>query len=140
MAAVSEGVAPQGDDTKGLKHGALRIGDVVIMALASSGPTQSIAVGMFGLMLAVAYHTFLPILICFIPMIGIAIGYQRLNAWQPSATNRKRGLPAARLSWQQWTRAARSSKRNSPRGRINLRLCARAAIRLLRPHPSARPG
>jgi amino acid transporter len=85
MAAVNKGVAPQGDDTKGLKRGALRIGDVVIMALASSGPTQSIAVGMFGLMLAVAYHTFLPILICFVPMIGIAIGYQRLNAWQPSA-------------------------------------------------------
>jgi len=85
MATVN-GRSPQaGDDTKGLKRGALRIGDVVIMALASSGPTQSIAVGMFGLMLAVAYHTFLPILICFIPMIGIAIGYQRLNAWQPSA-------------------------------------------------------
>ena len=30
-------------------------------------------------------YTFMPILICFIPMIGIAIGYQRLNAWQPSA-------------------------------------------------------
>ena len=55
------------------------------MALASSGPTQSIAVGIVGLMAAVYYHTFLPILICFIPMIGIAIGYQRLNAWQPSA-------------------------------------------------------
>ena len=69
----------------GLKAGALRIGDVVIMALASSGPTQSIAVGMFGLIAAVYYHTFMAILICFIPMMGIAIGYQRLNAWQPSA-------------------------------------------------------
>ena len=69
----------------GLKANALRMGDVVIMALASSGPTQSIAVGIVGLMLAVYYHTFMAILICFIPMIGIAIGYQRLNAWQPSA-------------------------------------------------------
>jgi amino acid transporter len=85
MAAVNTGAPQAGDETKGLKHGALRIGDVVIMALASSGPTQSIAVGMVGLMAAVMYHTFLPILICFIPMIGIAIGYQRLNAWQPSA-------------------------------------------------------
>jgi amino acid transporter len=85
MAAVSTGSPQAGDDTKGLKRGALRIGDVVIMALASSGPTQSIAVGIVGLMAAVMYHTFLPILICFIPMIGIAIGYQRLNAWQPSA-------------------------------------------------------
>jgi amino acid transporter len=77
-------VAP-GAGGGGLKAGALRIGDVVIMALASSGPTQSIAVGIVGLMLAVYYHTFMAILICFIPMIGIAIGYQRLNAWQPSA-------------------------------------------------------
>jgi amino acid transporter len=78
--------APEGaESAKGLKKGALNIGDVVIMALASSGPTQSIAVGIVGLMVAVMYHTFLPILICFIPMIGIAIGYQRLNAWQPSA-------------------------------------------------------
>lgn len=68
-----------------LKANALRVGDVVIMALASSGPTQSIAVGIVGLMVAVMYHTFLPILICFIPMIGIALGYQRLNAWQQSA-------------------------------------------------------
>ena len=74
-----------GPGTGGLKAGALRIGDVVIMALASSGPTQSIAVGIVGLMIAVYYHTFMAILICFIPMIGIAIGYQRLNAWQPSA-------------------------------------------------------
>ena len=78
-------VAP-GHGGGGLKANALRIGDVVIMALASSGPTQSIAVwhrrpsGRRRY-----YHTLVPILICFIPMIGIAIGYQRLNAWQPSA-------------------------------------------------------
>jgi amino acid transporter len=75
----------QGRGGGGLKANALRMGDVVIMALASSGPTQSIAVGIVGLMVAVSYHTFLPILICFVPMIGIALGYQRLNAWQPSA-------------------------------------------------------
>ena len=85
MSAVSGGAPAPGQERKGLKAGALNIGDVVIMALASSGPTQSIAVGIVGLMVAVMYHTFLPILICFVPMIGIAIGYQRLNAWQPSA-------------------------------------------------------
>ena len=85
MSTVSTETPAGADDSKGLKKGALNIGDVVIMALASSGPTQSIAVGIVGLMVAVMYHTFLPILICFIPMIGIAIGYQRLNAWQPSA-------------------------------------------------------
>ncbi len=69
----------------GLRAGALRIGDVVVMAMASSGPTQSIAVTLAVLLATVGYASFLPILICFIPMLGIAIGYQRLNAWQPSA-------------------------------------------------------
>src|SRR5579864_1622751 len=69
----------------GLRAGALRIGDDVIMAMASSGPTQSIAVTLAVLLATVNYATFLPIAICFIPMLGIAIGYQRLNAWQPSA-------------------------------------------------------
>jgi amino acid transporter len=73
------------DRPGGLKAGALRIGDVVIMAMASSGPTQSIAVTLAVLLATVNYSTFLPIFVCFIPMLGIAIGYQRLNAWQPSA-------------------------------------------------------
>jgi len=69
----------------GLRSGALRAGDVVVMALASSGPTQSVAVSLAAIMATVAYAGFLPILICFVPMLGIALGYQRLHAWQPSA-------------------------------------------------------
>jgi amino acid transporter len=59
--------------------------DTVVLAMASSGPTQSIATSLAAIVLVVAFAGFLPIVICFIPMIGIAIGYQRLNAWQPSA-------------------------------------------------------
>ncbi len=70
---------------RGLKDAALRIGDVVIISMASSGPTQSIAVTLAALLATVGYATFLPIAICLIPMLGIAIGYQRLNAWQRSA-------------------------------------------------------
>jgi amino acid transporter len=70
---------------RGLRAGALRIGDIVIISMASSGPTQSIAVTLAVLLATVNYATFLPIFICFIPILGIAIGYQRLNAWQPSA-------------------------------------------------------
>jgi amino acid transporter len=58
---------------------------VIILALASSGPTQSIAVSLAFLVATVGYASFLPLLICFIPMLGIAWGYQRLNAWQPNA-------------------------------------------------------
>ena len=69
----------------GLKAGALKTRDVVIMALASSGPTQSIAVSLAAILATVGYAGFIPLVICFIPMLGIALGYQRLNAWQPSA-------------------------------------------------------
>ena len=74
-----------GPSRPGLQARALRAGDVVILALASAGPTQSIAVTLAALLAAVGYASFLPLLICFIPMLGIAVGYQRLNAWQPSA-------------------------------------------------------
>jgi amino acid transporter len=69
----------------GLRANALKARDVVVMSLASSGPTQSIAVTLAAMLATVGYASFLPVLICFIPMLGIAIGYQRLNAWQPSA-------------------------------------------------------
>ncbi len=69
----------------GLKANALKAGDVVVLALASSGPTQSVAVTLAALLATVGYASFLPLLICFVPMLGIALGYQRLNAWQPSA-------------------------------------------------------
>ena len=70
---------------RSLAAGALSGRDVVVMALASSGPTQSVAVSLAAILATVAYAGFLPILICFVPMLGIAIGYQRLNAWHTSA-------------------------------------------------------
>jgi amino acid transporter len=81
---MSETTVSDGTDNS-LRRGALRTGDVIVMALASSGPTQSIAVSLAAIVATVAYAGFLPLLICFIPMLGIALGYQRLNAWQPSA-------------------------------------------------------
>jgi amino acid transporter len=88
--SASSDAAPAGKQSPdhpvaGLKDAALRIGDVVVISMASSGPTQSIAVTLAVLLSTVAYASFLPILICLIPMLGIAVGYQRLNAWQRSA-------------------------------------------------------
>ncbi len=80
--ATSQSPDPAG---RGLLGGALHFRDTVVLSLASSGPTQSIAVSLAALLGTVAYASFLPLVICFIPMLGIAIGYQRLNAWQPSA-------------------------------------------------------
>ena len=87
---ASSSAAPAGEQSPDhaggtLKDAALRAGDIVVISMASSGPTQSIAVTLAVLLSTVAYASFLPIVICLIPMLGIAIGYQRLNAWQRSA-------------------------------------------------------
>ena len=55
------------------------------MGLSSSGPAQTLAVSLAGLVAASGYGGPVPILICLIPMLGIAIAYQRLNRWDQSA-------------------------------------------------------
>jgi amino acid transporter len=61
------------------------LGDAIIMGLSSSGPSQTLAVTLASLVAVSGYSGVVPILICFIPMIGIAIGYQRLNRWDQSS-------------------------------------------------------
>lgn len=55
------------------------------MGLSSSGPAQTLAVSLAGLVAVSGYSGVVPILICFVPMIGIAIAYQRLNRWDQSS-------------------------------------------------------
>lgn len=55
------------------------------MGLSSSGPSQTLAVSLAALVAVSGYGGVLPILICFVPMIGIAIAYQRLNRWDQSS-------------------------------------------------------
>jgi len=83
--SVQASTATSSPQAHGLRANALKIGDVVVLSMASSGPTQSVAVTLAALLATVGYASFLPLLICLVPMLGIAIGYQRLNAWQPSA-------------------------------------------------------
>ena len=47
-----------GQADRGLRSGALKVGDVIILALASSGPTQSIAVALAAMVATVAYASF----------------------------------------------------------------------------------
>jgi amino acid transporter len=61
------------------------LGDALIIGLSSSGPSQTIAVSLAGLVAVSGYGGVVPILICFVPMIGIAIAYQRLNRWDQNA-------------------------------------------------------
>jgi amino acid transporter len=74
-----------GGNPHGLKQNALAMRDAVVMALASSGPTQSVAVSIAAIVAASGYAGIVPVFVCLIPMLGIAIGYHRLNAWQPDA-------------------------------------------------------
>ncbi len=55
------------------------------MGLSSSGPSQTLAVSLAALVAVSGYASVVPILICFVPMIGIAIAYQRLNRWDQSS-------------------------------------------------------
>jgi amino acid transporter len=59
--------------------------DAVVLGLSGSGPAQTLAVSLAGLVAACHHGGALPVLLCFVPMLGIALGYQRLNRWDPNA-------------------------------------------------------
>ena len=68
-----------------LQANALSLADAIILGLASSAPAQTMAVALPALITAADYTGLLPIACAFIPMFGIALGYQRLNRWDQSA-------------------------------------------------------
>ncbi len=61
------------------------LGDAIILGLSGSGPAQTLAVSLASMVAACRYGGVVPLLICFVAMLGIAIAYQRLNRWQPQA-------------------------------------------------------
>ncbi len=61
------------------------LGDAIMLGLSSSGPAQTLAVSLASLVAACHYGGAVALLVCFVPMLGIAIGYQRLNRWDPNA-------------------------------------------------------
>ncbi len=69
----------------GARAGGVGLGDAIVLGLSSSGPAQTLAVSLAGLVAVCGYGGVVPVLLCFVPMLGIAIGYQRLNRWDPSA-------------------------------------------------------
>ncbi len=66
------------------KHG-VGVGDAIVLGLSSSGPAQTLAVSLASLVAACGYGGPVAVLVCFVPMLGIALGYQRLNRWDPSS-------------------------------------------------------
>jgi amino acid transporter len=68
-----------------LKANALSLVDAIVLGLASSAPAQTMAVALPALVMAINYAGLLPIMCAFLPMLGIALGYQRLNRWDQSS-------------------------------------------------------
>ncbi len=68
-----------------LKANVLSLSDAIILGLASSAPAQTMAVALPALVVASNYAGLLPIACAFVPMLGIALGYQRLNRWDQSS-------------------------------------------------------
>jgi amino acid transporter len=83
MADVS--CKPGDASTSHLKANALSLTDAIVLGLASSAPAQTMAVALPALVVATGYAGLLPIVCAFVPMLGIALAYQRLNRWDQSA-------------------------------------------------------
>jgi amino acid transporter len=66
----------------GLRANAIDLKDAVIVGMASSGPTASIALTLAAIVGATHYGGPVAVLICALPMFGIALAYRRLNRWQ----------------------------------------------------------
>jgi len=74
-----------GAAASGAAPGHFGLGDAIVLGLSSSGPAQTLAVSLASLVAVCHYGGVVPLLVCFVPMVGIAIGYQRLNRWDQSA-------------------------------------------------------
>jgi len=66
----------------GLRQNAIGLADAIIVGMASSGPTASLAVSLAAIVGAASFAGPLTILVCFLPMLGIALAYRRLNRWR----------------------------------------------------------
>ena len=80
--APVEVVANDGQAHAGyLRTNALSFVGNVVVALGSVAPTASIALTLAAIVAVTSFASPLAILVCAIPMIGIAVAYRRLNMW-----------------------------------------------------------
>jgi amino acid transporter len=74
--------APVADaSTHRLKPDVVTLGQSVVIGVATSAPGQSTAVALAGMVAVAAYATGPAILLSMLPMLAIAVCYQRLNLW-----------------------------------------------------------
>jgi hypothetical protein len=73
---------PDAPQRAGLRANAIDLKDAVIVGMASSGPTASIALTLAAIVGVSNYGGPVAIFIRGLPMFGIALAYRRLNRWQ----------------------------------------------------------
>lgn len=80
--AVATGQLPGAEEHQGrLRANAIGLKDAIIVGMASSGPTASIALTLGAIVGASHYGGPIAVLVCALPMFGIALAYRRLNRW-----------------------------------------------------------
>jgi amino acid transporter len=80
--AVATGQLPGAPEHQGrLRANAIGLKDAIIVGMASSGPTASIALTLAAIVGASHYGGPVAVLVCAVPMFGIALAYRRLNRW-----------------------------------------------------------
>ena len=74
--------ADEGQEHAGyLRANALSLVGNVVIALGSVAPTASIALTLSAIVATTSYASPIAVLLCAIPMLGIAVAYRRLNMW-----------------------------------------------------------
>jgi amino acid transporter len=68
---------------KGLRSGALGLFSSTVMGVASTAPAYSLAATLGVVVVAVGVHSPVVVLLAFVPMLFVAIGYQELNKVEP---------------------------------------------------------
>jgi amino acid transporter len=66
----------------GLRANAIGLKDAIVVGMASSGPTASIALTIAAIVGVMNYGGPIAVLVCALPMFGIALAYRRLNQWR----------------------------------------------------------
>jgi amino acid transporter len=76
-------VETQAPPSKGLKPGALGLWSTVVVGVASTAPAYSLAATLGFIVLHVTVHTPIVVILAFIPMWMISVGYNELNKADP---------------------------------------------------------
>ena len=87
MATVPMGQADSGFDIleKGLKPGALGLLSSTVIALASVAPAYSLAATIGFVVISVGLQAPVIMVLAFVPMYCVAVGYRKLNEAEPDA-------------------------------------------------------